>query len=45
MLVRQISKRFGIVPGQLRDRLEKMSLAEIEAIALRLLDARTIDEL
>ena len=45
VLLRQVEKRFGSVPPQLRDRLEKMAASEVEAVALRLLDARSIDEL
>jgi len=45
MLLRQIGKRFGSAPASLQDRLEKMSVPEIEAVSLRLLDARSIDEL
>ena len=45
LLFRQIEKRFGGVPAKLRDRLEKMSASEVEAVGLRLLDARHIDEL
>jgi hypothetical protein len=45
VLLRQIGNRFGVVPAALRDRLEKMSLPEIETLAVRLLDARNLDEL
>ncbi len=45
VLMRQIEKRFGNVPPTLRERLDKMSVAEVEAVALRLLDARSIEEL
>ena len=45
VLLRQIEKRFGGVPAPLRERLEKMSVSEVEAVALRLLDARSAEEL
>ncbi len=45
VLLRQIEKRFGSAPPSLRERLEKMSVAEVEAVALRLLDAQRIEEL
>ena len=45
VLLRQAEKRFGPVPDTVRTRLEKMSDAELEAAALRLLDARTVEEL
>jgi rhodanese-related sulfurtransferase len=45
LLLRQIDRRFGAVPAPLRERLTRMSESEIEAVGLRLLDARNIDEL
>lgn len=45
VLLRQIEKRFGSVPPQLRERLDKMPASEVESVALRLLDARSIEEL
>ena len=45
VVLSQIEKRFGSVPPRLRDRLAKMSSAEVEAVGLRLLDARSVDEL
>jgi hypothetical protein len=45
VLLRQIEKRFGSVPSQLRDRLTKMSGPELETVALRLLDARGVEDL
>lgn len=45
VLMPQIEKRFSSVPSSLRDRLAKMSVSEIQAVALRLLDAQTIEEL
>ena len=45
LLLRQIDRRFGAVPAVMRERLAQMSESEIEAVGLRLLDARNIDEL
>jgi hypothetical protein len=45
VLLRQIEKRFGSVPFHLRDRLAKMSVPEVEAVALRVLDARKVEDL
>ena len=45
VLLRQIEKRFGSVPSPLRDRLAKMSVSEVESVALRLLDARSVEDL
>ena len=45
VLLRQIGNRFGAMPAALRDRLENMSVPEIETLALRLLDAESLDEL
>jgi len=45
LLMRQIEKRFGSVPESLRERLANMPDSEIESVGLRLLDARTIDDL
>jgi hypothetical protein len=45
MLVRLIEKRFGSVPEWAAERLEAMSVAEIEELALRVLDASGIAEL
>jgi len=45
VLLRQIEKRFGSLPPALRDRLAKMSLSEVESAALRLLDARSVEDL
>jgi hypothetical protein len=44
-LLRQLDRRFGAVPAAMRERLTQMSESEIEAVGLRLLDARNIDEL
>jgi hypothetical protein len=41
----QLEKRFGAVPAWARQRLEAMSTTDIEEAALRLLDARSLEEL
>ena len=41
---RQIEKRFGALPETARARIGAMSLAEIEDLSLRLLDATSVDE-
>jgi flagellar biosynthesis/type III secretory pathway protein FliH len=41
----QINKRFGALPARLEKRLAKLSLAELEAVSLRLFDAKSINEL
>jgi len=45
LLLRQVERRFGSVPSALRERLTAMSDSEIESVALRLLDARSIEDL
>ncbi len=45
VMLRQIERRFGSVPSSLKIRLDRMSRAEVEAVALRLLDARTLEDL
>jgi len=45
ILLSQIEKRFGSVPAQARKRLEAMPSRQLKAVALRLLDAKTIDKL
>ena len=45
VVMRQIEKRFGPVPAWARQRLEAMSAPELEETALRLLDARSLEEL
>jgi hypothetical protein len=45
LILRQIEKRFGPVSASLRERLESLSLDETEQVALRLLDANSLDEL
>jgi hypothetical protein len=41
----QIGKRFGSVPAWVDARLTKLSSSELEALSLRLLDAKSIEEL
>lgn len=45
ILRRLIAKRFGVAPSKVDKRLLKLSVAELEDISLRVLDAKTIDEL
>jgi predicted transposase YdaD len=45
ILRRQINKRFGPLPASAEERLIKLSVGEIEDLSLRLLDARSVDEL
>jgi hypothetical protein len=45
VLIPLIEKRFGAVPSEVRERLDRMTAPEVESMALRLLDARSIDEL
>ncbi len=45
ILRRQIGKRFGALPTAVDERLAKLSTAELEDISLRLLDAKSIEEL
>ena len=45
ILRRQIGKRFGALPTSVDERLAKLSPAELEDISLRLLDAKSIEEL
>jgi predicted transposase YdaD len=45
ILRRQINKRFGPLPALAEQRLTKLSVAEIEDLSLRLLDAKTVVEL
>jgi hypothetical protein len=41
----QIGKRFGLLPPWVEERLTDSSAAELEDISLRLIDAKSIDEL
>lgn len=45
ILCRQIEKRFGPLSPTVRDRLAKLSPAELDEFSLKVLDAPTIDEL
>jgi hypothetical protein len=45
LVMRQISQRFGPVAPALRKRIEALPPARLEKVALRLLDARSLDEL
>jgi len=45
ILRRQIAKRFGDPPSWVDERLTKLSNSELEELSLRLLDAKTLDEL
>jgi predicted transposase YdaD len=45
LLVGQLTKRFGTVPDDVRARLQSASAAELDRWAIRLLDARSLDEL
>ncbi len=45
ILRRMIGRRFGPLPGWLEEQLVKLSTNELEEISLRLLDAKSIDEL
>ena len=45
LLFRQIERRFGSVPATLQERFAKMSIPEVESVAIRLLDARSVEDL
>jgi Domain of unknown function (DUF4351) len=45
LLRRQIEERFGPIPEWAEDRLVERSTAELEELGLRVLKARTIEEL
>lgn len=45
VILRQIAKRFGPVPSAARKRIAVMSAPKLEKLALRLLDAGSLDEL
>ena len=45
IILRQIGKRFGTVPPAAKKRIEALSATKLERIGLRLLDARSLDEL
>ena len=45
IVLRMIAKRFGPVPATARKRIEALTASKLERIALRLLDASSLDEL
>ncbi len=45
VIVRQVEKRFGPLPATARQRIEHMAVDELEETALRLLDARGLEDL
>jgi hypothetical protein len=45
IVLRQIEKRFGPIPARIVQQIDSMSAQELESLALRLLDVRTLDEL
>ena len=45
VVTRQIETRFGAVPSWARQRLDAMSAPELEETAVRLLNARSLEEL
>jgi hypothetical protein len=45
LLHRQLEKKFGLIPDWAVQRLSKATIPEIEDLAVRLLDAATLDEL
>ncbi len=45
VLRRQIEKRFGSIPASVQERLRQLSAQELEDLSVRLLDAKTIEEL
>jgi len=45
ILRRQIEKRFGSVPNWAEERLEKLSAKELEEVSVRLLDAKSLENL
>jgi hypothetical protein len=45
VVMRQIEKRFGPVPAWVRQRIEAMPAPKVEETALRLLDARSLEDL
>ncbi len=45
ILGRQLSKRFGMLPPWVDERLSKLSTTELEELSLRLFDAKSIDDL
>ncbi len=45
ILRKQVTKRFGLLPGWVEERLAAMSVAELEDLSLAVLDAKTVAEL
>ncbi len=45
ILTQQMQKRFGAVPKRIKTRFSKLSVPELDAAALRLLDVASLDEL
>ena len=45
VILRQSEKRFGPLPQWARERIESMTSTEVEEVALRLFDARSLEEL
>lgn len=45
LLRRQIERRYGPIPAWANERISKCSLAEIEALADRIFDAPTLEDL
>ena len=45
LLLRLAEKRFGNIPAPLKDRLANLPVAELESATLRLLDARTAEDI
>ena len=45
MLTRQLEKRFGSLPHEVRQRLERADVAQLESWAERLLDAYSLEAL
>jgi hypothetical protein len=43
VLVRQLTKRFGVLPAAVQDRLAQASTAQLEVWAERILDAETLE--
>jgi hypothetical protein len=44
IILRMLSQRFGPVPDWAKDRIEALSTPDLESIAVRLLDARSLED-
>ena len=44
VLLRQLERRFGSVPGPVRDRIASADVAELDQWIMRVLDAGSIDD-